>query len=510
MNSEDKQHSADADAIRSVIIIGGGTSGWMCAAAMAATLGSTGLKIRLIESEAIGTVGVGEATLPHIRFFNAKLGIDEAELMAATQATFKLGIEFKDWGKLGDSYIHPFGDFGWKQGDIPFHQFITRGAHSGLDVHLDDFSVPVKAAREARFTPPHTDPNDLRSTFGYAYQFDAGLYAKYLRKFCEDRGVERIEGRITNVNLRDTDGFIEAVQLENGHMLEADLFVDCSGFRALLMGQAMGIEYNDWTDYLPCNRAVTAACEHVGTRLPYTRATAKSAGWQWRIPLQHRTGNGYVYCDEFISDDEATASLLADLEGPQRTEPKLLRFKTGQRKKSWVKNCVAVGLSGGFLEPLESTGIYLIQEAITNLIELFPTRACEQADVAEYNRLMDLNFERVRDFLLLHYVATTRDDSAFWRRCRDMELPDSLKYKMDLFQSSGRVVSYEVGAFKDPSWLAVYFGQNIIPRTADPASNQFNDNVLGDMLGAVRADVAKAAGQLSDHQAFIDQYCKAG
>lgn len=495
--------------IRSVVIVGGGTSGWMCAAALASVLGKTGLSITLIESEAIGTVGVGEATLPHIRFFNRKLGIDERELMAATKATFKLGIEFKDWGQIGDRYIHPFGDFGWEQNQIPFHHFATRALQAGQSIHLDNYSVPIKAAREGRFGLPHPDPRDLRSTFGYAYQFDATLYASFLRKFCEARHVSRVEGKVCDVTLRNDDGFIESVILEDGRTLAADLFIDCSGFRALLIGQALGVGYRDWTKHLPCNRAVTAACEHVGPSLPYTRATAKASGWQWRIPLQHRTGNGYVYSDAFLSAQDAEDSLLADLEGPRRTEPKHLKFTTGQRELSWKKNCVAVGLSGGFLEPLESTGIFLIQEAITTLIELFPTKACEATDRNEYNRLMDLNFERVRDFLLLHYVATTRDDSPFWRHMRDMELPDSLQYKMDLFKSSGRIVSYETGAFKDPSWLAVYYGQGIVPETADPATLGLNDNTLGDVLGQVQSDISRAAQSFDLHQTFIDNYCKA-
>lgn len=497
------------NAVKSVVIVGGGTAGWMTAAALSSVLKKQNLEITLVESEAIGTVGVGEATLPHIRFFNQKLGIDESAIMKATQATFKLGIEFKDWGRLGDSYIHPFGDFGTHINRVPFHHYISRAAQAGMDTHLDAYSLPVMAARQGKFQLPHADPKNILSTFGYAYQFDASLYAKFLRGFSEKHGVTRVEGRVDDVNLRAEDGFIESVRLEDGTEIQGDIFMDCSGFRGLLIEQTLKTGYKDWTNYLPCDRAVTAACDPQGPVLPYTRATAKTAGWQWRIPLQHRTGNGYVYCSDFISDDEAAASMLTDLEGPQQSDPKLLRFKTGQRKKTWNKNCVAIGLSGGFLEPLESTGILLIQEAITQFIETFPTKDCPQIDQDSYNEYMDLSFERVRDFLLLHYVATTRDDSPFWDHCREMKIPDSLQYKMDLFRASGRLVSYEIGAFKDPSWLAVYYGQNIVPQSYDPVADHMPDNVLPGQLSSLRDTVANVVGTMTGHAAYIDQNCKA-
>ncbi|WP_371395928.1 tryptophan halogenase family protein [Fretibacter rubidus] len=492
--------------IQNIVIVGGGTAGWMTAAALTATLGKGGLNVTLIESEAIGTVGVGEATLPHIRFFNQKLGIDEATLMRETKATYKLGIEFKDWGKIGDSYIHPFGDFGFDINRVPFHHYVSRAAKLGQNTHLDSYSLPVMAARHGKFQPPHPDPNNVLSTFGYAYQFDAGLYAQYLRKFSEARGLTRQEGRVVQTNINSETGFIDSVTLENGQDIAGDFFIDCSGFRGLLIKDALGVGYRDWTNYLPCNRAVTAACEHIGPSLPYTTATAKASGWQWRIPLQHRTGNGYVYCSDFISDDEAANTLMADLEGPARTDPKMLRFTTGQRDKCWEKNCVAVGLSGGFLEPLESTGLYLIQEAITNFIELFPTKDCDAVDRDEYNRIMDISFERVRDFLLLHYVATTRDDSPFWNHCRTMEIPDSLQYKMDLFRSSGRVVTYEIGAFKDPSWLAVYYGQNIVPQGYNPLTDLMPDTVLAGQLAQTASTVDNAVGTMQNHGDYIKHH----
>ena len=498
--------------IQSVVIVGGGTAGWMTAAGLCSVLSSMNLDITLVESENIGTVGVGEATLPHIRFFNQKLGISENELMRATKATYKLGIEFKDWGKLGDSYIHPFGDYGLlgqSHAKSPFHHCITRAERSGQQVNIDDYSLPVVAARQGRFQYPHPDKTNILSSFGYAYQFDAGLYAKFLREFCEKRGVKRTEGRINEVDQNSETGNIQTVTLEDGQALSADFFIDCSGFRGLLISQTLKTPYQDWTQYLPCNRAVTAACEAAGPTLPYTRATAKTSGWQWRIPLQHRVGNGYVYSSEYISDDDAESSMLTDLEGAQISDAKRLRFTTGQRQNAWVKNCVAIGLAGGFLEPLESTGIYLIQEAITNFIELFPTASDYGVDRDEYNRIMNLEFERVRDFLLLHYVATTRSDSPFWKHLTSMDLPDSLAHKMDLFKSSGRVVTYETGAFKTPSWLAVYYGQNFIPKNTAPLHRSLPLDDLQNTLEVTRSTISSAVSKMPTHDSFIDQHCRA-
>lgn len=505
------QNNSHSD-IQSVVIAGGGTAGWMTAAGLCSVLSSLNLKITLVESEQIGTVGVGEATLPHIRFYNQKLGIDENELMKATKATYKLGIEFKDWGKLGDSYIHPFGDYGLPEqlgAKNPFHHYVTQVENSGCKLNFDDFSLPVVAARQGRFQYPHPDQSNVLSTFGYAYQFDAGLYAKFLRDFCEKRDVKRIEGKINAVQQDSQTGNIEGITLEDGQTLSADFFIDCTGFRGLLISETLKTPYQDWTKYLPCNRAVTAACETKGATLPYTRATAKEAGWQWRIPLQHRVGNGYVYSSEFISDEDAEASMLADLESPQISDAKRLRFTTGQRENAWVKNCVAIGLSGGFLEPLESTGIYLIQEAITNFIELFPKHQDSQIARREYNRIMNLEFERVRDFLLLHYVATTRSDTPFWRHLTSMDLPDSLTHKMDLFKSTGRVVTYETGAFKMPSWLSVYYGQNIIPKNAAPLSENISTETLENILKETKSTIANAASTMPSHETFIDQHCRA-
>lgn len=496
------------DKIHKIVIIGGGTAGWMMASALSSVLRSQKLNITLIESEAIGTVGVGEATLPGIRFFNRKLGIDENELMAATQATYKLGIEFVNWGKLGDSYIHPFGVFGLDINRTSFHHYVTRAINSGQTLNMDHFSLPVMASRHNKFQYPDEDMKSLLSTFGYAYQFDSGLYAKFLRKFCQE-DVTRIEGRVVEVTQNQESGYLETVKLENGSEISGDFFIDCSGFRSLLMGKTLGIGYDDWTEYLPCDRAVTVASERLSPLRPYTRATAKNEGWQWQIPLQHRTGNGYVYSSHFSSDDEAHKTLLETVEGKTNSDPKTLKFVTGRRKKNWEKNCVSIGLSGGFLEPLESTGIFLIQEAITNFIENFPDRLGFEVEQNEYNRVMDLHFERVRDFLVLHYVATTRDDSPFWRHCRHMKIPDSLAYKMALFKERGNVISYETGAFKDASWLAVYYGQGIIPKYHHPMTEHMPENLLARQLETVRKQVVQSVSLMSDHQDHIDQHCLA-
>ena len=457
--------------IKKICILGGGTAGWMTAAGLSNKYKDLNINIQLIESDNIGTVGVGEATLPHIRFFNNALGIDEREFMRETCATFKLGIEFCDWGHLGDSYIHPFGDYGEPIDGIEFHHFWLRLLQNGHKNRIDDYSFPILAAEAGKFQHPGEDVSVIGSNFGYAYQFDSSLYAKFLRRYCENNGVVRTEGKVVDTSIHPASGFVDSVSLEDGSIIGADLFIDCSGFRGVLIEQALETGYDDWSKWLPCNRAVAIPCEAKGPSLPYTRATARKAGWQWRIPLQHRTGNGHVYWNEYISDDEAAHQLTSTLEGPALADVKQLYFKTGKRRKFWHKNVIAIGLSGGFLEPLESTSIHLIQEGITALIELFPDLSFAQSDADEYNRRMDLNFDRVRDFLLLHYIATQRDDSEMWRYFRNMTLPDSLVEKLDAWNTRGYLPRYEQGVFLPPSWIAVMTGQNLIPSGFDIRAN---------------------------------------
>ena len=489
--------------IKSICIVGGGTAGWMTAAALSFKLQNSPAKIYLVESEQIGTVGVGEATLPHIRYFNNALGIDEAAFMKATNATFKLGIEFCDWGRIGDSYIHPFGDFGQPLNNVEFYQYWNKLRLNGETTRLDEYSYPVMLAEKNKFHIPDTDIRKIESTFGYAYQFDSSKYAKFLRKFAEAKGVTRIEGRITHSEKNNPTGHISSVTLESGQSIEAELFIDCSGFRGLLIEQAYETGYDDWSQWLPCNRAIAVASETTEPLPPYTRATARKAGWQWRIPLQHRTGNGIVYCSDYMSNDEAAQQLLTTLDGKALASPNQLYFKTGRRKKFWHKNIVAIGLSAGFLEPLESTSIHLIQEGITALLEVFPNQNFEESDAAEYNQRMGLQYERVRDFLLLHYVATTRDDSEFWNYFRNMILPDSLKAKIDNWLMRGHISRYDFGAFLPPSWVAVFIGQNLLPNHSDTRVDKMTLKDIQQRAGMMKKSIQNSVRQSPDHADFI-------
>ncbi|MBP7338696.1 MAG: tryptophan 7-halogenase [Niveispirillum sp.] len=491
-----------------VLIVGGGTAGWMAAAALSTKLAGTGISIRLVESAEIGTVGVGEATVPHIRHFNASLGFDEADFMSRTEATFKLGIEFRDWGAKGDAYIHPFAAFGRDIGGVPFHHHWTRARRAGRVPAdgLDAVSLPIQAARAGRFGHPSPDPSSFFSSFSYAYQFDAGLYAAYLRAHAEARGVVRTEGKVRDVTLRP-DGQVDSVLMESGERITADLFVDCSGFRGLIIEGALKTGYEDWTRFLPCDRAVAVPCANAADPAPYTRATAREAGWMWRIPLQHRAGNGHVYCSGFIDDDTAERTLLDQLENPAQASPRRLRFTTGKRKRQWVGNCVAIGLSAGFLEPLESTSIHLIQLGIGRLLDLFPTGPdLDPLDAAEFNRLMDLEYERVRDFIILHYVATQRDDTPFWNHCRTMAIPDSLATKMELFRQRGIVTLYRDGMFLEPSWIAVYLGQNILPDHVDPRAALVPDAELDRIIALEAENCRRAASSMPTHGDILSRY----
>lgn len=492
-------------AIGSVVIVGGGTAGWMAAAGLSNKLKGLPISIRLVESEEIGTVGVGEATLPHIRAFNSTLNIAEPELMKATEATFKLGIEFCDWGQTGDRYIHPFGDFGPVVNEMPFYHFWLKLKSRGDASRLDEYSFPIVAAENGRFRHPSPDLSKIESTFGYAYQFDASLYARFLRRYSEANGVVRTEGKIVTTNLNAETGFVDSVVLDSGEVVGGELFIDCSGFRGLLIEQALQSGYDDWSNWLPCNRAIAVPCESKGPLTPFTRATARTGGWQWRIPLQHRVGNGHVYCSDFISDEEAERQLLENLEGPVLADPKQLFFKTGRRRSFWNRNVVAIGLSAGFLEPLESTSIHLIQDGITELLTLFPDKSFRRSDIDEYNRRMSLHFERVRDFLLLHYVATQRDDSEMWRHFRSMELPDSLQEKITAWTTRGYLIKYEFGLFLPPSWIAVMLGQNLRPRGYDPRVDALDEGILASNAAAIRRDVAAAVQNTPEHAAFIRQ-----
>ena len=495
--------------IRRVAIIGGGSAGWIVAAALVKSI-QDDCAITLVESELIGTVGVGEATVPPVRLFNRSLGIDENELLKSTQGTIKLGIQFNDWTRPGHSYMHPFGQFGIDFDVVPLQYYWMQARRKGKAGELDEYSMASMAALENRFELPTTDPRLVQSTYDYAYHIDAGLYAKFLRARSEDAGVTRVEGRVVDVLLDGESGFIESVRLEDGQEISADLFVDCSGFRGLLIEGALKTGYEDWTNWLSCDRAVAVPCEHGGEFTPYTKSTALEAGWQWRIPLQHRIGNGHVYCSRHVSDDEATAKLLGNLDGKPLADPNLLRFTTGCRKQFWHKNCVSIGLSAGFLEPLESTSLHLIQTGVSRLLAMFPDRDFNQFNIDEYNRLTRAEYEWVRDFLILHYHATERDDTAFWRECASMSIPDELRYRMDKFKALGHVGA-TAGAelFGQSSWLAVMVGQMGLPDNDVPIIEHRTEIDAEDLLAELRDLNREAALSMRTHRRYIQRNCRA-
>ena len=491
--------SNDAPKTR-VVILGGGTAGWMTAAALIRRLGHA-CTVTLVESEEIGIVGVGEATLPHIRHFVEMLGLDEAEFMRATHATFKLGIDFRDFGAIGTNYLHPFGVFGSELNGVPFHHHWLRLHAEGEAGELFDCSVANVMAAKNRFAPPAPS---MMAAYNYAYQFDATLFAPYLRQWAVARGVDRIEARVTEVARDATSGDVTALTLDSGALIEGDLFVDCSGFRSMLLGQTMGAEWEDWSHWLPCDRAVAMpTTSPPGPIEPFTRATAMTAGWRWRIPLQHRVGNGYVYSSAYISDAQAADDLVAAVEGEAMADPRLLRFRAGRRASSWIGNVVGIGLASGFLEPLESTSIYLAQGAIMQLIDLFPIGRTSDADRAEFNHMVDMEYDRIRDFLILHYHATTRDDSPFWDHVRTMRVPDSLREKMELWREAGRVAKYSHGLFFEPSWIAVYVGQGLVPRHWDPRADAIDSGTLAAAVDRLRGQIAQTVEAMPDHAAYL-------
>lgn len=489
--------------LKRVVVLGGGTAGWMAASALHARLGHA-IDITLIESEEIGIVGVGEATLPHIRFFVESLGLDEADFMRATHATFKLGIDFHDFGRIGSHYLHPFGVFGMPQGGVGFHHYWRRAVAEGASEDLFAYSVANVMAEQNRFAPPTMD-GSLLSTFNYAYQFDATLFGPYLRRWSVQRGVRRIEGKVVRVEQEPETGDVAALHMEDGSRVEADLFVDCSGFRSLLLGTTLAAPWEDWSGWLPCDRAAAMPCTSPSSDLePYTRAVAMKAGWRWRIPLQHRVGNGYVYSSSHISDQEAADAIVGAVEGTPLAEPRVLKFRAGRRKASWVRNVVGVGLASGFLEPLESTSIYLAQAAIMRLIELFPLGEVREQDRAEFNHLVDLEYDRIRDFLILHYHATERDDSDFWNHVRTMTVPDSLAEKMELWRRAGRVSHYSEGLFFEASWIAVLIGQGVVPDGWDQRADRVPAPALAAAMQRLRGQIGNAVAKMPPHQAFID------
>jgi tryptophan halogenase len=502
--------SHSSDKLR-IVIVGGGTAGWMCALAMARQLPRVSYGITLIESDDIGTVGVGEATLPHIKKFNDSLGINEAQFMCATRATMKLGIEFRDWSQSGQRYIHPFGAFGEPWGGVEFQNHWIRARRSGApSFALEDYSYSVAAARANAFDFPNEDKTSIRSTYSYAYHFDSSLYSAFLRKLAVEAGVQRIEGQVCNCAREPLTGDIRELTLKSGARIAGDLFVDCSGFRALLIEGALGETWQDWTHWLPCDRAYAVQCERTDELTPYTRSTAQLGGWIWRIPLQHRIGNGYVFSSRFISDSEAQQSLVGALEGEALGAPRLLRFSPGRRLRPWSHNCVAIGLASGFLEPLESTSIFLIQAAVVDLISLIPAPHSAQSDPRlrnEFNRLSDMQYDRVRDFLILHYMANRRFGEPLWDYVRTMAVPESLRDKLELFRSRSALPNYQFGLFARDSWLAVLIGQGIEPSNYDHMADAIPLAALEEKLTVFRERIRSNVAAMTSHSEFIANYC---
>jgi len=499
----------DQGRVKKVVIVGGGTAGWMTAAMMSRQLGKK-LDITLVESDAIGTIGVGEATIPPIQLFNNVLGLDENDFVKNTQGTFKLGIEFQNWGKIGDRYMHTFGTIGKDVGMIQFYQYWLRAHRAGMASGLWDYSFNFQAAMAKKFSRLEKVPDSPLSGITYAFHFDAGLYAKYLSGLAKKNGVKRVEGKVTKVNQRTEDGFITSVLLEDGNKVEGDLFVDCTGFRGLLIEETLGTGYHDWSHWLPVDRAIAVPSENAGEARPYTQSIAHSAGWQWRIPLQHRTGNGHVFSSKFMSEDEAANILLSNLEGKAIAEPRTIPFKTGMRKKFWNKNVVAIGLSSGFLEPLESTSIHIIQTSITKLMIMFPNADFNQADIDEYNSQAMFDFERIRDFIILHYHATTRTDSPFWDYVRTMDIPPELTRKMDLFKTSGRIFRNRTDLFNEPAWVQVMYGQGLTPSDYHPIADALTEDQLRDYMANIKTIIDTNIPKLPSQADFIARNCRAG
>jgi len=484
-----------------VVIAGGGTAGWLTACGLATRLGGL-LDITLVESDAIGTIGVGEATIPPMRNFHQIMNIDEQAFMRATQATFKLGIVFENWGNIGDSYIHSFGEIGQRSWMAEFHEFWLEARSQGFGGSLEDYCLELKAAKAGKFAT-----NVQKTKLNYAFHLDATRYAKFLRQISEDAGVRRVEGKISEVRTHPETGDIKALLLEDGQLLEGDLFIDCTGFRALLIGDALNVGYEDWSHWLTSDSAIAVQTEATEPPPPYTRSIAHASGWQWRIPLQSRVGNGIVYSSRFLSDDEAKHTLTSNLTGEMLTEPRLLKFATGRRLQAWSKNCISLGLSSGFLEPLESTSIHMVMTGIFRLIRLFPFGQDRDSLARRFNDETRVEMESVRDFIILHYKQTNRRDSDFWNACRTMDIPDSLAHRIELFKKNAYVWSDDTNLFRIASWVQVMMGQGLEPLEYHGAGKLMSTQALQQSLSEIKNSIDKTVQQLPTHQDFIEHYC---
>jgi len=491
--------------LKKIVILGGGTSGWIAASMLAAHLKRELCEIELVESDEIGSIGVGESTIPPVVRLITSLGIDEEEFIRETQACYKLGIKFVDWRAKNQSYFHPYGALGKRIGSQDFYQCWLKSTMEGEHYNLQDFSPCAVMAAQERFFPPAQAMNTPIGGAGYAVHLDAKLVAAYLRRYAEARGVIRSEGNCVNV-LRKDNGFIDALELSDGRKIHGDFFIDCSGFKALLIEKALGVEFEDWSNYLPCDRAIVVKTEVAGSRMPYTTATARKAGWAWRIPLRNGTGHGYVYSSKFCSDAEAKTTLLKNLDAPRINDPRVISFNTGRRKEFWKGNCLALGLSGGFIEPLESTAIHLIARGMDFFLRFFPDADCEPSLQREYNRRMGADFEEVRDFIVLHYCATERDDSDFWRWCKTMELPESLRERIDLFKGHGILREDNDELFRSTSWQSVFEGMGIRPQKYSPRVDNLDFDQINETLKLARSAIFNMVKSLPTHDAYLQEH----
>ncbi|PCJ50188.1 MAG: tryptophan halogenase [Gammaproteobacteria bacterium] len=502
-------NQSEVEALKQIIIVGGGSAGWMTAAALTKVLGCNNYSITVIESDTIGTVSVGEATIPHIRAFNSLLEIDEDDFLKHTHGTFKLGIEFVNWKEMGHSYMHPFGAYGTNMHGVPFHHYWLKSQKIQPKDDLLDYCLEGYAAKKNLFSRPLNYPNTPLTSVNYAFHFDATLYAAYLRTYSEKLGASRIEGIVTQINTNNETGFIESLLLENGALINGDLFIDCTGFKGLLIDGVMESPFEDWSQWLPCNSAIAHASESLPDKKPYTISTAQKSGWQWQIPLQNRIGNGHVYSSDFLNQDDALTTLFSNLPSKPMGEPNFLKWTNGKRKKLWVKNCVAIGLSGGFIEPLESTGLQLIQASIERLLSLFPNKSFQQKDIDIFNENADIELKQIRDFIVLHYKLTTREDSPFWKYCKEMSIPDTLQSKIELYKTNGRVFRENNELFAELSWLSVLSGQGIIPQSYHPLVDNTSTENLHIQLSKMKEVVRLCSKKMPTHAEFITKHCSA-
>lgn len=490
--------------LRSICIVGGGTAGWSAAALLAGILRGSGCAITLVESSSIPTVGVGEATIPPIFEFLRNIGADEVAFIRRCQATFKLGIQFRDWLEPGHEYWHPFGNLGMTINQRPFHHYYWKNLAEGHDETLADLCPSAALAEDHKFAFPSPNGEWPGAAVAYALHFDAGLVAAFLRDHSEAAGVTRLDRKITHAQRGENDR-IDAIYFDDGESLSADFYIDCSGFRALLIDETLGSGYNDWRHWLPCDRAVAAPTAVQPGRAPYTVSTAKSAGWQWRIPLQSRVGNGLVYCSNFIDDQAAAEEFLAGLDSPANDAPRFLRFTAGHRKRAWIGNCLAIGLSAGFLEPLESTSIHLIHTGLNRLLDYFPDISFDPTLIDAYNREVEMEYAHIRDFLMLHYYPNRRHGEPFWDHVRTLALPESLREKMALFEATGRITSKRRELFADISWFYVACGMGLRPAAIDPLVDVAPFDDVRDVIGQMRQALQQFRTAAPSHDAILDR-----